>query len=220
MPVHSSDNGTVSALQLVILRGKEPRQGATNSTSENVQRQPESACRQQDIFFRNTNTHLIQFLLPCPNPALRFVNCKSDIMHQIIPILYLATAGFTAALMPFPLAERSIGQSCSIDGESGTCQDTSDCTTQGYNEAGYCPGPTNVQCCVKKTCSTSSGSGICLNTDNTCSGSFVAGACPGDSTVQVSPSRSLPSKSQNPANIPPSAASKAQLPHPAVPANL
>ena len=110
-------------------------------------------------------------------------------MHQIIPILYLATASFTTAFLPFPLGERSIGQSCSIDGESGTCQDTSDCTTQGYNEAGYCPGPSNIQCCVKKTCSTGSGSGICMNTGDTCSGSFVAGACPGDSTVQVSPSR-------------------------------
>ena len=142
-------------------------------------------------------------------------------MHQIISILYLATAGFTAALVPFPLAERSIGQSCSIDGESGTCQDTSDCTTQGYNEAGYCPGPTNVQCCVKKTCSTSSGSGICLNTANTCSGSFVAGACPGDSTVQVSPSGfNVSPNSPNPADIPSSAASKTPVPHPAVPANL
>lgn len=71
---------------------------------------------------------------------------------------------------------------------AGTCQKTSSCTSQGFNLASYCPNdPTDVQCCVKKTCSTASGSGICLNTGDGCSGgSFIAGACPGDSTIKVS----------------------------------
>lgn len=145
------------------------------------------ASTEQDIFyiFRNTIIHLHQLPPPRPSPAPRFV-LQSNIMHNIIPFLCLATASFTTALVSFPLTERSIGEKCSISGESGTCQKTSDCTTQGYNEAGHCPGPADIQCCVKKSCSTSSGSGICMNTENTCGGSFIAGACPGDNTVKVS----------------------------------
>ena len=70
------------------------------------------------------------------------------------------------------------------DGD-GTCQSTADCTSQGFNLANYCPGADDIQCCVKKACSTSSGSGICLNSSDTCGGSFVSGACPGDSSIQV-----------------------------------
>lgn len=59
-------------------------------------------------------------------------------------------------------------------------------TTQSFNLAGYCPNDlTGVQCCVTKICSTSSGSGVCMNTGDTCSGRFVAGACPGPSSIQV-----------------------------------
>lgn len=68
---------------------------------------------------------------------------------------------------------------------AGTCQQTSDCTTQGFNLAGYCPGSSSIQCCVKKSCSTSSGSGTCMNTGDSCSGSFISGACPGDSSIKV-----------------------------------
>lgn len=69
----------------------------------------------------------------------------------------------------------------------GTCQKTSSCTTQGFNLAGYCPNdPNGVQCCVKKTCSTKQGSGICLNTSDSCKGAFISGACPGDSSIKVS----------------------------------
>ena len=140
------------------------------------------ASTQRDIFFR---THLYQLRPPGLSPALR-LRSQSEIMHNIIPVICLATASFTAAHLSFPLTERAIGQSCSISGESGTCQKTSDCATQGYNKAGYCPGAADIQCCVKKTCSTGSGSGICMNTENTCDGSFIAGACPDDSTVKVS----------------------------------
>ena len=59
-------------------------------------------------------------------------------------------------------------------------------TTQSLNLTGYCPNDlTGVQCCVTKICSTSSGSGVCMNTGDTCSGRFVAGACPGPSSIQV-----------------------------------
>ncbi len=105
------------------------------------------------------------------------------------PILYLTltTLTLTHALVLHP---RSTGSACSTPDGHGTCQLTSDCTSQGFNLAGplpgYCPyDPDDVQCCVKKTCSTASGSGICLNTGDGCSGgSFVAGACPGDSSIQ------------------------------------
>ncbi|KAL8740064.1 MAG: hypothetical protein Q9190_007192 [Brigantiaea leucoxantha] len=52
--------------------------------------------------------------------------------------------------------------------------------------AGHCPGDSTIQCCVKKTCSSSSGSGICMNTSDksSCDGNFVQDKCPGDSTIQ------------------------------------
>ena len=125
-------------------------------------------------------------------------------MLLLSSLLYLSTAALTPASVPFPLEERSIGQSCTtpvrlclinlvsstvslieFQEGAGTCQNTADCTTQGFNIAGHCPGPTNIQCCVKKTCNTGSATGICLNTSDKCGGSFVAGHCPGDSTIQV-----------------------------------
>jgi len=97
--------------------------------------------------------------------------------------LFMSTTAL--ALVASPLEERSIGQSCSTPDGAGTCQYTQDCTSQGFNLAGYCPGASNIQCCVKKTCSTSSGNGMCMNTGDSCSGgSFIAGHCPGDSSIQ------------------------------------
>lgn len=81
---------------------------------------------------------------------------------------------------------------------SGFCESTSSCG--GFSVAGYCPGASNIQCCVSKTCSTpvrsstfryyissnvfsQSGSGTCKSTSS-CSGTSVAGYCPGSSSVQ------------------------------------
>ncbi|KAL8849168.1 MAG: hypothetical protein Q9221_005845 [Calogaya cf. arnoldii] len=53
--------------------------------------------------------------------------------------------------------------------------------------AGHCPNdPNDVQCCVKKTCSTPQGAGTCINTADkgSCKGAMVAGHCPGDDTIQ------------------------------------
>ena len=71
---------------------------------------------------------------------------------------------------------------------SGTCQQTSSCTTTGFTVASYCPNdPSSVECCVTASCSTSAGaSGTCINTGDTCSGNFVAGVCPGPSDIEVS----------------------------------
>ena len=97
---------------------------------------------------------------------------------RFIALLSLATA----TPNPLSLFERT---TCTTPDGSGTCLSTSSCTTGGFHVAGYCPGPTDIQCCIEKTCTTSSGSGICMNTQNTCSGKFVAGACPGPSDIQV-----------------------------------
>jgi hypothetical protein len=120
----------------------------------------------------------------------------------------LAMVVTTIASPAFPLEGRSIGSSCSTpvrrplstiplasltprsqDG-AGTCQQTTNCVSQGFNLAGYCPHDArNVQCCVKRTCSTAAGSGLCLNTADGCSaGSFHSGACPGTNAIQVSSS--------------------------------
>ncbi len=94
------------------------------------------------------------------------------------------TMHISLSLLPL-LTPRSINAPCSTPSGDGTCQFMSDCTTQGFNLAGYCPNDRdNVQCCVKKTCSTAAGAGVCINTGDVCGGKFVAGACPGDSGVQ------------------------------------
>ncbi|KAH7100730.1 hypothetical protein BKA62DRAFT_757759 [Auriculariales sp. MPI-PUGE-AT-0066] len=75
--------------------------------------------------------------------------------------------------------------SCKAPQGSGSCKAVSDCKTNGFNVAGYCPGSRSIQCCIQKTCSTSKGKGTCLNTSDGCSGgSFLSGACPGDSSIK------------------------------------
>ena len=108
-------------------------------------------------------------------------------MQLLSSLLYLSVASTTLAYVSFPVTERSIGESCSTPEGAGSCQKTSDCTSQGFNIAGHCPGASDIQCCVKKTCDTPSGSGICQNKgDNACGGgTFVTGHCPGDSSIQV-----------------------------------
>lgn len=95
-------------------------------------------------------------------------------------ILNLFFAAGALAGVASPLIQRT---SCSTPDGSGTCVSTSSCG--GFSVAGYCPGASNIQCCISKSCSTSSGSGTCLNTSKGCSGgSFVAGACPGSSDIE------------------------------------
>ena len=110
---------------------------------------------------------------------------RSSIMTTLTTIVsLLAAISLTTATPtdPFILFART---TCSTPYGSGTCKATSSCTTSGFNIAGYCPGSASNQCCIEKSCTTSSESGQCLNTGNACSGKFVAGACPGPSDVQV-----------------------------------
>ena len=120
-------------------------------------------------------------------------------MYLLYLCVFFSTTIRTLAHVSFPLNERSIGESCTTPEGSGSCQKTSDCTSQGFNVANHCPGASDIQCCVKKTCDTPSGSGICQNKgDGACSGSYVAGHCPGDSSIQVPPtSSSLPILTRN-----------------------
>jgi len=81
-----------------------------------------------------------------------------------------------------------VGTACSVSGEAGSCQLTSTCATaNGQSTAGYCPGPTDVQCCTEVTCTAGSyGSGICISTSQ-CSadqGTSYAGYCPGATDIQ------------------------------------
>ncbi|KAL8977569.1 MAG: hypothetical protein Q9205_006655, partial [Flavoplaca limonia] len=69
----------------------------------------------------------------------------------------------------------------------GTCEKTGNCVLSGFNVASHCPNdPDDVQCCVKKACSTPQGSGTCINTADkgSCKGAMLAGHCPGDDTIQ------------------------------------
>lgn len=111
-------------------------------------------------------------------------------MHLLSSLFYLSVASTSLALVSAPLGERALGDSCSAPEGSGTCQKTSDCTSQGFNVAGHCPGASDIQCCIKKTCATPSGSGICQDKgDNACSGSYVSGYCPGASSIEVHPAQ-------------------------------
>lgn len=50
------------------------------------------------------------------------------------------------------------GQPCQVGSSQGVCLDTKNCTGQRRSVAGFCPGPSNIQCCIA---STSSGSSYC-----------------------------------------------------------
>jgi hypothetical protein len=75
-------------------------------------------------------------------------------------------------------------QSCTTPSGPGYCGNTANGCSGGTFYAGYCPGASDIQCCVVP-CSTPSGSGDCQYTSNTCSGTFVSGYCPGASNYQV-----------------------------------
>lgn len=62
----------------------------------------------------------------------------------------------------------------------------SDKYESGFTVTGYCPNdPSDVKCCLSKSCTDTSGSGgLCLNTGTGCSGSFVTNRCPGPGDVQ------------------------------------
>lgn len=74
--------------------------------------------------------------------------------------------------------------SCTTPNGQGYCGNTANGCSGGTFYSGYCPGASNIQCCVTP-CSTPSGSGDCQYTSNGCSGTFVSGYCPGASTYQV-----------------------------------
>ena len=74
---------------------------------------------------------------------------------------------------------------------TGTCLDTNVVGCPGGQfDPGYCPGPTNVQCCVKDvgtTCKNNNGqSGICQDKSTTScpGGQYEAGFCPGPTNIQ------------------------------------
>jgi len=73
--------------------------------------------------------------------------------------------------------------SCTTPNGAGYCGNTANGCSGGTFYAGFCPGASNIQCCVVP-CSTPSGSGHCQYTTSTCSGSFVSGYCPGASNYQ------------------------------------
>jgi len=78
---------------------------------------------------------------------------------------------------------KSATTSCSTPSGTGFCESTSSSCSGGSFYAGYCPGASNIQCCVA-SCSASSGSGICEPTSNSCAGGYVSGLCPGPSDVE------------------------------------
>ncbi|KAF2093586.1 lysozyme-like protein, partial [Rhizodiscina lignyota] len=73
---------------------------------------------------------------------------------------------------------------------SGKCSPTSKCS--GTSTPGYCPGPSDVQCCtsssttgVGDSCSVNGVSGVCQLTSTACSGGeYAPGYCQGPSNVQ------------------------------------
>lgn len=103
-------------------------------------------------------------------------------INMLIPIFILSvtSAGFAA---PPPLLLIRQTTSCSTPNGPGFCGSTaSACSGTFY--AGYCPGASDIQCCVT-SCTSPSGSGNCLYTTESCSGTFSSGYCPGSSDYQV-----------------------------------
>ncbi|RUS27041.1 hypothetical protein BC938DRAFT_483784 [Jimgerdemannia flammicorona] len=72
---------------------------------------------------------------------------------------------------------------CIVNGVTGTCISTGDCSNQGGSSfPGYCPGPTDIQCCLKNCLN----GGWCLDTRDckTDGGQSHPGYCPGPSNIQ------------------------------------
>jgi hypothetical protein len=116
----------------------------------------------------------------------------------IVTIILIAILGQSQTLFS-NAATTGVGASCTIsDGAKGICENknkTKASSTQFY-VAGYCPGPTNVQCLIDETkqhptCTTPAGSGKCYNTSNpppanssNIGGGFISGYCPGPTNYE------------------------------------
>jgi len=58
------------------------------------------------------------------------------------------------------LVQQSYAATCAVNGQSGECKATSSCS--GTSHAGYCPGASNIQCCIPTTTSGGgSSNGLC-----------------------------------------------------------
>lgn len=116
---------------------------------------------------------LSQLLLPLPSPCQLL---KSLSVPLAVPALLLRAPEPANRL---PTARPTVHISLSSSPEPLL-------THSGFTVVGACPNdPASVRCCIKKSCSTSSGSGTCLNTSSGCSGgSFISGACPGGSDIK------------------------------------
>lgn len=124
----------------------------------------------------STATSLIWEIIQVTIPSQKLFFTKFTMMFSIIFLL----SGVLAASL-----ETRQTTSCTTPNGAGYCGNTANGCSGGTFYAGFCPGASNIQCCVVP-CSTPSGSGHCQYTTSTCSGSFVSGYCPGASNYQVS----------------------------------
>jgi hypothetical protein len=105
-------------------------------------------------------------------------------MKTIRQLLVLANSVWLVSSKPSQVQPRqSASTSCSTPSGPGFCENTSDSCSGGSFVAGYCPGASDIECCVA-SCSASTGSGFCEPTSNSCAGGFVSGLCPGPSDVE------------------------------------
>jgi len=100
-------------------------------------------------------------------------------MHLQAFLTFLHIFGSLTSALPDALNVRT---SCSTPDGGGTCMSTSSCS--GFSIPNYCPGGTDNQCCITKSCSNSQGKGTCKNTSKSCPGGYVSGLCPGDSSIK------------------------------------
>lgn len=115
-------------------------------------------------------------------------------LKMLFPLFLNLLVSAYATASPQLLQTRQ-STSCTTPNGPGFCGSTSNgCSGTFY--AGYCPGASNIQCCVK-SCSTPSGAGFCQYTSSTCSGSFISGYCPGASDYQVCSASSLRTCNKN-----------------------
>lgn len=90
---------------------------------------------------------------------------------------------------------------CTVNGVAGDCTDASACTSNGGTATpGYCPGPSNIQCCTNSnwgSCSAGGQSGYCTGRDACIAGGSMPlpGACPGPSDIECCVPNNGPSNS-------------------------
>ena len=102
-------------------------------------------------------------------------------MKFILGLVTVANA-FQQFLQELPENSCSYSATCTASGIEGVCVSISAGCCSGTATSGLCPGSSDIQCCTKNACTTTVGSGVCIQ-NTKCTGTAISGYCTGPSEV-------------------------------------